>query len=111
MKKPYNIVQRLTILLISVVAYASTSHPVNHSHKAHKTKAHGKNTTAKKINKIEKAEEGKSTDDEIRHKWDKVDRSKVGGSEENMTLVQVIQFHGAVQEVVWYVFVQFLLVF
>lgn len=100
-KKRSSLVRKLTLLLLSAVACVSAANKVTHRTKRKKVQSTGTKRTSKQINRIEKAEEGKSTDDEIRHKWDKVDRSKIGGKEENMTLVQVIKFHGAVQEVIW----------
>ena len=40
-------------------------------------------------------------DDVVRHKWKKANRTEIGGKTENMTIVQVMQFHGPIEEVIW----------
>lgn len=42
-----------------------------------------------------------STEDLVKHTWEKANRTEVGGSVENMTLVQVVAFHTPVQEIIW----------
>lgn len=95
-KKGHSVLKKLSILLLAVVASVSANtNPVRHTKakKAHKVKTEA---NGHEMNEIEHAEESEDTNNEIRHSWDKVNRTSVGGKEENMTLVQVIQFHGAV---------------
>lgn len=70
----------------------------------HKPKPQNSNLSEKspeQINKMEAKTAANSTEDLVKHTWEKANRTEVGGSVENMTLVQVVAFHTPVQEIIW----------
>lgn len=71
--------------MLSTVAGVYAGHEVNHKPKPQNSSVSEK--TPEQINKIEAKTAANTTESDIKHTWEKANRTEVGGTVENMTLV------------------------